>query len=47
MVEDGICYVYETAYLIHKEEIRYKKYTYDTGEIVEQNIFDALTGARL
>lgn len=43
-IEDGIRYVYETAYLIHKEEIQYTKYIYDTEEIVEQYIFDAITG---
>lgn len=43
-IEDGIRYIYETAYLIHKEEIQYTKYIYDTEEIVEQYIFDAITG---
>lgn len=43
-VEDGIRYVYEMAYLMDKEEIRYTKYVYDTEEIVEQHVYDALTG---
>lgn len=43
-IEDGIRYIYETAYLIHKEEIQYTKYIYDTEEVVEQYIFDAITG---
>ena len=45
-VEDGVRYVYEMAYLMDREEIRYTKYVYDTEEIVEQYIFDAVTGSR-
>lgn len=46
LVEDGVRYVYEMAYLMDKEEIRYTKYVCDTEEIVEQYIFDAMTGSR-
>lgn len=46
MIEDGVRYVYEMAYLMDKEEIRYTKYVYDTEEIIEQYIFDAMTGSR-
>ena len=46
LVEDGVRYVYEMAYRMDKEEIRYTKYVYDSEEIVEQYIFDAMTGSR-
>lgn len=43
-IEDGVRYLYEKAYRMDLEEIRYTKYVYGTEEIVEQHIFDALTG---
>lgn len=43
-LEDGIRYVYACAYDTEQQEVIYSKTEYDTGQMVEQIVFDAVSG---
>lgn len=45
-VEAGTRYLYEMDYASESREIVYTKYDHDTGKIVEQHIFDSVTGLK-
>ncbi len=47
IVEDGVRMVYEMSYHEALKEIRFRKYTYETKEVVEQFVFDSLTGEQI
>ncbi|HZK27229.1 MAG TPA: DUF5301 domain-containing protein [Thermoclostridium sp.] len=46
-IEDDLRVVYEMSYAENQNEIRFRKYTYETKEVVEQFVFDSLTGEQI
>ena len=45
-LEDGVRYLYEQSYDGEKKEILFSKIRYETGETVEQSVYDGLTGKK-
>lgn len=39
--------VYEMSYHENQKEIKFIKYTYDSKEVVEQFVFDSITGEEI
>ena len=47
IIEDGVRMVYEMSYHENQKEIKFTKYTYDTKEVVEQFVFNSITGEKI
>lgn len=45
-LEDGVRYVYECSYDQNRNEIIYAKKRYNTGEVIDQDIYDGETAER-
>ena len=46
-IEKGVRYVYEQEYIKSKNEIRFRKYNYETNEVVELIRVNSLTGKEI
>lgn len=47
IIEDDVRKVYEMSYHEKQKEIKFTKYTYDAKEIVEQFVFNSITGEKI
>lgn len=47
IIENGVRMVYEMSYHENQKEIKFLKYTYDSKEVVEQFVFDSITGEEI
>ncbi|MCK9217911.1 MAG: M56 family metallopeptidase [Firmicutes bacterium] len=47
IIENSVRMVYEMSYDESQKEIKFTKYTYDTKEVVEQFVFNSITGGKI
>lgn len=47
IIEDGVRMVYEMSYQERQQEITFKKYLYDSKKLVEQFVFNSITGEKI
>lgn len=47
IIENSVRMVYDMSYDESKKEIKFTKYTYDTKEVVEQFVFNSITGEKI